>query len=414
MKRPSQPLCEIPVGEPWVSGREVAALLQNAGFETYAAGGCVRDLLLGRPVHDIDIASAAHPPQVESVFAQRGWRTVAVGKAFGVVVVVTPEGRHVEVATFRSDGAYVDGRRPEGVTFTTAVEDVARRDLTINALLLDLATGRVIDHVGGLVDLEGRLVRAVGDPVRRFAEDRLRVLRALRFSAHLDFAIEDATWRALSATPIVGISGERLVQEWFKALSAPGRGRWLSLLADSGQLRAFCPPLAEWSVELRTAQAQRLERLMTEDPQTLQAALWLAPADPAAAETWLAGLPLSRDLATTIRWLLAHGGEVGLTARRSRPERRRLWQHPAGAQLARLLDLLHGAAASEQVQEQAAEVAAGPWKPLVRAVDLIALGCAPGPTLGRLLREIEDAQLDGRLADRDAAIALARARLASS
>lgn len=404
-------MLSLPTGEPWASGGEVAATLRKAGFETYAAGGCVRDLLLGRPVHDIDIASAAHPSQVEAVFAAHGWRTVAVGKAFGVVVVIAPDGRHIEVATFRSDGAYVDGRRPESVVFTTAAEDVARRDFTINALLLDLTDGRIIDHVDGIADIGRRVIRAVGDPIGRFSEDRLRVLRALRFAAHLDFTIDDATWRALVATPLAGLSGERLVQEWFKALEAAGRGRWLALLADSGQLTAFCSPLAALAGEQRLIQAHRLDRLTTDDPQALQAALWLVPVSAAAAEAWLAQLPLSRDLATTVRWLLAHARELNVLAARSRPERRRLWQHPAGSQLARLLDLVHGAAASEWVAEQAAEAAAGPWKPLVRAGDLIALGCVPGPALGSLLREVEDAQLDGRLTDRDAALDLARTRL---
>ena len=336
---------------------------------------------------------------------------MAVGKAFGVVVVVTPDGRHVEVATFRSDGAYIDGRRPDSVTFTTAAEDVARRDFTINALLLDLADGRIIDHVDGIADLGRRLIRAVGDPIRRFGEDRLRVLRALRIAAHLDFSIDAATWSALVTTPLAGLSGERLVQEWFKALAAPGRGRWLSMLADSGHLTAFCPPLAELRSEQRAAHATCLEQLTANDPQALQAALWLAPAHATAAETWLAGLPMSRDLVTTARWLLAHAREVDVVASRSRPDRRRLWQHPAGPQLARLLALVHGAAAADLTAEQAAEGAAGPWKSLVRASDLIALGCAPGPTLGRVLRELEDAQLDGALVDRDAALALARAKL---
>jgi poly(A) polymerase len=403
---------QLPDQEPWASGREVVAVLRRAGFETYVAGGCVRDLLLGRPVNDIDVASAAHPPQVEATFAAHGWRTVAVGRAFGVVVVVTPDGRHVEVATFRSDGAYVDGRRPAEVTFTTAAEDVARRDFTINALLLDPVDGRVIDHVGGVADLGRRLVRAVGDPLRRFGEDRLRVLRALRFAAVLDFTIEEGTWNALAATTLAGLSGERIVQEWFKALSGAGRDRWLGLLARSGQLGRFCPPLGGLTDGQRAVHGQRLERLAPDDAQALQAALWLAPADPQVADAWLAGLPLARDLLTTTRWLLAHGRAPAALAARPRAERRRLWQHPAGPQLARLLALAHGAAADALVAEQAAEAAAGPWRPWLRAADLMALGCPPGPALGRLLRAVEDVQLDGRLADREAALALARELLA--
>jgi hypothetical protein len=160
------------------------------------------------------------------------------------------------------------------------------------------------------------------------------------------------------------------------------------------------------------AHGRRLELLTADDAQAVQAALWLMPADPVPADAWLAGLPLARDLLTTTRWLLAHGRAPAVLAARPRPERRRLWQHPAGPLLARLLILVHGAAADALVAEQAAEAAVGPWRPWLRAADLMALGCPPGPALGRLLREVEDAQLDGRLADREAALALARAQLA--
>ncbi|MBA3937426.1 MAG: CCA tRNA nucleotidyltransferase, partial [Planctomycetes bacterium] len=141
--------------------------LVAAGHEAYLVGGCVRDLLLGRAVHDADVATNAHPEQVEACAAAAGWRTVAVGRQFGVIIVVAPGGANVEVATFRHDGAYIDGRRPTTIAFTSAVADVQRRDFSVNALLYDPLQGLVIDHVDGLADLAARRLRAVGDATAR-------------------------------------------------------------------------------------------------------------------------------------------------------------------------------------------------------------------------------------------------------
>ncbi|MBA3686880.1 MAG: hypothetical protein H0W72_16800, partial [Planctomycetes bacterium] len=233
----------LPGNEPWVSARLVADALLAAGFETYLVGGCVRDLLLDRPVKDVDLATAAHPDQVETVFAVAGMRTIAVGKAFGVVVVVSPSGINVEVASFRNDGQYVDGRRPSAVSFSTAREDVERRDFTVNALLMDPRDGRIVDHVGGLDDLRAKKLRAVGAAAARLREDRLRVLRAVRFAAHLGLWIERETWAAMQATDLAGLSGERLMQEWQKGLvQAPAA--WVRLLGEAERLGEFCPPLA--------------------------------------------------------------------------------------------------------------------------------------------------------------------------
>nr|MBA2431960.1 CCA tRNA nucleotidyltransferase [Chthoniobacterales bacterium] len=151
--------------------------LRDAGFTAYYAGGSVRDLVRGEQPKDIDIATDARPEQVQKLFA----RTYAVGAHFGVIVVLE-EGLQFEVATFRSDGAYVDGRRPEAVTFSTAEEDAARRDFTINGMFFDPVCEEVIDFVGGRADLEARVIRAIGKPAQRFAEDRLRMLRAVRFA----------------------------------------------------------------------------------------------------------------------------------------------------------------------------------------------------------------------------------------
>jgi poly(A) polymerase len=399
-----------------MSGRAVADVLLAAGYETYAAGGCVRDLLLGRAVHDIDLATVAHPEEVESLFESHGWRTTAVGKAFGVVIVVAPSGANIEVATFRHDGAYIDGRRPQSVTYGTARDDVERRDFTINALLLDLKHDAVVDHVGGRGDLERRIIRAVGDAAARLREDRLRVLRGLRFAACLGFTIETTTWSALVATPLTGLSGERLMQELDKALAGPGAGRWLHLLRDSGHLGEVCAPLAALPAAALDHLGTRLDRLETHDPAALRLAVWLSPLDPATVRAWLRHQPLSAALVRSVAWLAEHSLLPEHWTAQRLSTRRRAWRHADGRLLGRLLVVRFGddPGRSEAVRTLIAELdhdLATPWSPRVRADDLIALGLSGGPRLGALLRDIEDADLEGRFADRTAALAYARTRI---
>ncbi len=212
--------------------------LKECGHEAFFAGGCVRDMLLGKEPKDFDVATDAEPARVQEIFD----RTVAVGAHFGVVIVVM-EGAPVEVATFRNDGKYVDGRRPEGVTFTDARGDALRRDFTINGLFLDPMSDEVLDYVGGREDLTQRVIRAIGDPSARFAEDRLRVLRGIRFAASLGFEIESATWQALCAAAprITEISTERCRDELIKIFTSPGRVRGLDLLDASGLLELLLP-----------------------------------------------------------------------------------------------------------------------------------------------------------------------------
>ena len=408
----------VPTGEPWDSGRAVAEVLLNAGFETYAAGGCVRDLLLGRSVHDIDLATAAHPDQVEQIFATHGWHTTAVGKAFGVVIVVAPTGANIEVATFRTDGAYIDGRRPTSVIYSTAREDVERRDFTINALLLDLRSGAVIDHVGGRKDLTAGVVRAVGDAAARLCEDRLRVLRGVRFAARFGFSIETATWAALVATELSGLSSERLMQELTKALEGPGRSLWLDLLRQSGHLAGLCAPLAEVDAAMVTTLGRRLDRLADGDPLAVRLALWLSPLPHAVAKRWLMSQPLPAAVVRTVQWLLEHGRSLVEQPARPLAARRRLWRHADGRWLGRLLTLVQDdPAQSEAVRTLMAELdhdLATTWVPLVKADDLLALGLPSGPRLGAVLRDTEDADLEGRFADRAAALAYAQMRISAA
>src|SRR5262245_24122533 len=174
------------------SAIDIVKELRRHGHEAYFVGGCVRDMVMGIEPADYDIATSAHPEEVVKIFP----RTEAIGAQFGVVLVIK-RGHPFEVATFRSDEAYVDGRRPTGVVFTDAKQDVLRRDFTINGLLYDPLADKVIDYVNGRADIKAKIVRAIGDPPARFEEDKLRILRAIRFGARLGYTIDELTWDAV-------------------------------------------------------------------------------------------------------------------------------------------------------------------------------------------------------------------------
>lgn len=215
--------------------------LRADGHEALLVGGPVRDLILGRGVKDFDVATSAPPRRVMRLFP----RTVPVGVHFGVVLVVMPASQ-VEVATFRAEEGYADGRHPDTVRFSTADQDVLRRDFTINGLFYDPLEDRLIDRVGGLDDLQAGLVRAIGDPAARFGEDHLRLLRALRFAARLGFTIEPATWQALvgAAGQIVTVSAERIRDELTTLLTQGNAHLGLDLLDRSGLLEVLLPEVA--------------------------------------------------------------------------------------------------------------------------------------------------------------------------
>jgi poly(A) polymerase len=215
--------------------------LHAAGFAAFWVGGCVRDFLLGRPAQDYDIATDARPEDVERIFP----RTIPVGKKFGVIIVMEGE-EQFQVATFRAEADYQDGRRPGVVTFANAEADAQRRDFTINGLFYDPDTQTIHDWVGGQADLAQRLIRTIGDPEERFAEDHLRLLRAIRFAARLDFQIAPETWQAVQqlASRISVISAERIRDELLKLFRPPHAARGLVLLRDSGLLIHVFPELA--------------------------------------------------------------------------------------------------------------------------------------------------------------------------
>src|SRR5437660_4783942 len=222
------------------TAREVARRLRERGHIAYFAGGCVRDMVRDLPAKDFDVATDATPDVVQSVFS----RTYAVGAHFGVVVVVE-NGFNFEVATFRSDGAYLDHRHPIDVRFSSPEEDAKRRDFTINGMFFDPEKNEVIDFVGGKDDLKAKLIRAIGDPVARFSEDRLRILRAVRFATVLDYKIDNRTWEALlaNAETINEISAERIREELGRIFLSPNGVRGWDLLDESGLVRAILPEL---------------------------------------------------------------------------------------------------------------------------------------------------------------------------
>ncbi len=218
--------------------RAIAKVLTDRGFTAYFAGGCVRDHLRGQKPQDFDIATTATPEEVEKIFR----RTIPVGKQFGVMIVVEEE-TPFEVATFRCEGGYQDGRHPTQVSFTQPEEDAKRRDFTVNGMFYDPFTEKVIDFVGGTLDLPKKVIRAIGDPAARFDEDKLRLLRAIRFASTLGFEIEAKTWEALrrKASKIHDVSPERIREEFVKIFTRSGAARGFVLLSESGLMKEILP-----------------------------------------------------------------------------------------------------------------------------------------------------------------------------
>ena len=220
---------------------DVVARLQGAGYLAYYAGGCVRDMLRGVAPSDYDIATSARPEQVQALFP----RTVAVGAHFGVINVLHGN-CEFQVATFRADGIYIDGRHPDSVTFSSAEQDAQRRDFTVNGMFFDPIKGELIDFVNGRADLESKILRAIGNPRDRFHEDRLRMLRAVRFAATLGYEVEPATWEALreQAGDLKGVSAERIREELVRIFLSAERLQGFDLLDQSGLMQVVLPEIS--------------------------------------------------------------------------------------------------------------------------------------------------------------------------
>ena len=386
----------------------VAATLTDAGHVALFAGGCVRDRLLGERPKDFDVATDAPPPRVRELFGKR--RTLAVGESFGVIVVLPdrkrfPNAQQVEVATFREESGYADGRRPDAVRFSTPQADAQRRDFTVNGLFEDPATGEVIDHVGGVADLEARVLRAIGDPAERMAEDKLRLLRAVRFAATLGFALDPATANAVrtQADGLPSVSGERIGAEMRRVLSDPSRVRGATLLEELGLLAQVAPAIAALPESGRGRTRRALGHLGD------------APVPfPLALAAFLIEVGDAGDTAT--RWRLSNaeaqrtadllndaGALAGFDALPPHRKKRLLARDHAADLIAltRAARLADGAP-TDDADAAAAFLAATPRAdlappPLLTGADLIAAGMKPGPEFKRLLEKAYDAQLDGEV-----------------
>jgi len=378
--------------------------LRQAGHQALLAGGCVRDMLLGRECSDYDIATSAAPDEVRKLFK----RVLMIGAKFGVVMVMH-ENRQVEVATFRSDLSYTDGRRPDGVTFTTPRQDAERRDFTINGMFYDPIAEEVIDYVGGQEDLARKLVRTIGSPDRRFAEDYLRMMRAVRFAVRLDFAIDDATAAAIAkhANKISTISGERICDELSKMLSEKSAQLAIETLHRVGLAQEVLGEL--FADEDRWDRAvQRVGAVESRGDLILTIAALLCELKPKTISKIIRRWGASNDLKNALRWISSNLARWPEACDMPLCEFKRLL---AGEHFQRLLILWRFeeqlASASEKTCERIATRAnAVPPdliapKPMVSGADLIEMGLSEGPLLGRIASAIYDAQLNEEFATRN-------------
>ncbi|MGA9389729.1 MAG: CCA tRNA nucleotidyltransferase [Candidatus Sulfotelmatobacter sp.] len=433
--------------------------LRQRGFQAYLVGGCVRDLLLKREPADFDVATSATPAQVMEIFPE----TYAVGAQFGVVLVPLPESecdgsgknavskpQAVEVATFRSDLGYADGRHPDEVRFSQDPrEDVVRRDFTINGMMLDPVSGDVLDFVGGREDLEAKLVRAIGDPDRRFGEDKLRMLRAVRFAARFEYEIEPQTFAAIQrhARDIQVVSRERVRDELTKMLTE-GHGRRAFLLLDeAGLLKEVLPEVSamkgvqqppeyhpEGDVFMHTLLL--LENLPHPSPPTLAwGALLHDVGKPATfrvapdrirfdghvdvgvkiAEEICGRLRFSNHDAAQILALVDNHMRFGHVSRMKESTLKKFMRLPGFDQHLALhradsLASHRNLSTYEFLQKKLIEIPPETFRPapLITGDDLIAAGYMPGPRFREILETVEDAQLEGRLYSRDTALEFVR------
>jgi tRNA nucleotidyltransferase/poly(A) polymerase len=407
--------------------------LQASGYEAFLVVGCVRDLILGREPKDFDVTTNARPEQVQALFD----KTLAVGASFGVVVVVIDE-EQVEVATYRSDGQYSDGRRPDSVEYgKSAREDVERRDFTINGLLLrsigllytlDTVDAGIVDYVGGIADLNAKVIHCIGDPNDRFAEDALRMLRAVRFAAQLNFEIEQGTLEAIAnnARKITSVSRERVAAEMFKLLTAKYPVKGIVPLFASGLVDFLFPSEFVESLALgRTL--QRFTRFQTNDP-VLAMSMFLADTlNPKVPLLMCQNLKLSNDERTKIVTGLLYVTPIQKTRTYNlTPASFKRSMRQPGIENALEIAIQDEVIGKTYIGLEALMSIINDYKkltqdeiypkPLVTGDDLIAVGLKPSPTFRTILYQIEEDQLDGVLTDRETALsrALALANLVRS
>lgn len=425
--------------------RTICAALRAAGYRALFAGGCVRDRLRGHPPVDYDIATDARPEAIINLFR----KTFAVGAAFGVVIVVE-NGVHFEVATFRQDGPYLDGRRPSRVDFVDEVEDARRRDFTINALFYDPETESVLDYVGGQDDLEHGLIRCVGAPEERFAEDHLRLLRAVRFAARFDFELESATFDAIVAhgASVLKTSPERIRDELVKMFTGGYGERSLALLDRTGLLEHVLPEISamkgieqpeafhpEGDVFVHTCLLMKhlgpcsptlafgalLHDVGKPPTQTFEDRIRFNQHDKVGADLAHAicrRLRFSKEQTDRIVWLVKQHMRLAALPEMKESKRKRFVRNDAFDELVEIgrLDCLASHGSLETIDWIEAYRRSVPPEimrpePLLNGRDLIKMGYTPGPVFKEVLDAVEDAQLEGAVTTGAEARELARVLL---
>ena len=382
---------------------DIIRTLRDHGHQAFLAGGCVRDMLIGRAAKDYDVATSARPDEIVKLFR----RTLRIGVQFGVVMVML-DSQQVEVATFRTESGYSDGRHPTSVSFSDAEHDAGRRDFTINGMFLDPIDDRVYDYVCGRADLDAKVIRTIGAADERFGEDYLRMLRGVRFGTQLGFDIVPDTWNAIcrNASKIAGISSERIATEIEAIVTDPNRVAGFKMLVDSGLFAAIFPEYtsdnADYAIQVLVAVPEKIDF-------PLAIACVFAGIEPAFASGQLEFLKLSNAHLKHINFLLEHIG-VLLEADMSLAKLKQILAAPYFGDLYDFQRAIQTARnlPTESLSkilcrcEQLKGVDLTP-KPLLDGHRLIELGVAPGPTVGLVSREMYVAQLNEHLKDTSSA-----------
>ncbi len=416
--------------------------LHDAGFKAYIVGGAVRDMVMGVGPEDYDIATDASTSDVAKLFRH----VIFVGEHFGVSLVVLG-GKSYEVAQFRMDGVYKDGRRPSKIEPSTVYEDIGRRDFTINAMIYEPFQDRIIDNVGGRNDIKKGIIRTVGDPAVRFAEDRLRMLRAIRFAARFDFKIEPVTMEALlrHAGRIFDVSRERIGEELSKMFTCPHTGRALTLLDETGLLEIILPNVAAMKGVAQPAQfhpegdvfehTRYMLELFGGGSVTLAFGILLHDVGKPATATEtdrirfnshdvvgaemtsriLKRLRFSRETIIRVRALVRYHMRFRHVCEMKRSKLRRFMAMDGFDEMLELfrLDCLashNSLELYEFVKDEMGRDITGLPEPLLSGDDLIGLGYEPGPLFGEIIKDVMDAQLEGLVSTRDEALELALRR----
>lgn len=417
---------------------DIVRVLRRAGYETYFAGGCVRDMVMGIEPHDFDIATSARPEEIKKLFP----RTSSVGAAFGVILLHRDAG-DFEVATFRADAPSSDGRHPESVTFCSAREDVLRRDFTINGMFYDPESKQVLDWVRGQEDIRARTIRAIGDPDLRFEEDKLRLLRAVRFAARFDYSIEGKTYDAICRTaPRLGeVSLERIRDELVRIFTGSHAGRGLRLMHDMGLLQPILPEVEALSGveqppqfhpegdvmehtcmmldEARSPSTELAMALLLHDigkPSTQSFRERIRFDEHDAAGEVIAGdicrrLRFSNEQIERIVSLVGNHMRFGIVQKMKLSTLKRLLALPHFEEHLELhcLDCLASHRKLDNYEflirrrQELSEEEIAPV-PLINGYDLIEMGFKPGPIFQQILDAAMDEQLEGRLTDRESAV----------